>query len=226
MTDVIIEAKNLTKSYTMSKTNTVHALKGVDLKIHRGDFAAIVGPSGCGKSTLLHMLGLLDTPDNGTITIDGQEVHALTETQTTKLRAKKIGFVFQGFNLIPSLTALENVMLAGRYGGLARAERKSRATRLLTDLGLNERLNHRPNELSGGQHQRVALARALMNNPSLILADEPTGELDTTTSLEIIDLLKKLNRDEGRTFVIVTHNHEVAAVCQRTIRLRDGKNAD
>ncbi len=225
MADVIISVKNLTKSYQMSKTNTVHALQGVNLEVQRGDFTAIIGPSGCGKSTLLHVLGLLDAPDSGTLAIDGQEVHQLSETEATKLRAKKIGFVFQGFNLIPSLTALENVALAGKYGGVPRNERKGRATKLLTDLGLGDRINHRPNELSGGQQQRVALARALMNNPSLILADEPTGELDTTTSLEIIELLKKLNREEGRTFVIVTHNSEVAAACQRTIHLRDGRNA-
>lgn len=225
MSQVIIAANNLAKSYRMSQTNTVYALKGVNLAVHRGDFTAIVGPSGCGKSTLLHILGLLDSPDSGTLTIEGQEVHRLSETEATKLRAKKIGFVFQGFNLIPSLTALENVTLAGKYGGVPRSERKARAIKLLTELGLGDRVSHRPNELSGGQQQRVALARALMNNPSLILADEPTGELDTPTSLEIIEILKKLNRQEGRTFVIVTHNTEVAEACQKIVRLRDGRNA-
>ena len=221
----IISAKNLKKSYRMSKTNTIEALRGVDFEVKEGDFTAIVGPSGCGKSTLLHIMGLLDRPDSGTLIIDGLDVSKMKERKATKIRAKKIGFVFQGFNLIPTLTALENIMLAGKYGGMRLGERKERAQELLEMMGLKDRVNHRPNELSGGQSQRVALARALMNNPSIILADEPTGELDSKSSLEIMDMLKKLNREENRTFVIVTHNDEVARTCKKIVRLRDGKNA-
>lgn len=221
----IISGKNLKKSYKMSKTNTITALNGVDIEIREGDFSAIVGPSGCGKSTLLHILGLLDRPDEGMLKIDGIDVSRMKERQAYKLRAKKIGFVFQGFNLIPTLTAIENIMLAGKYGGLKLGERKERALNLLEMVGLRDRANHKPNELSGGQQQRISLARALINNPSLILADEPTGELDSKTSLEIINMLKKLNQEENRTFVIVTHNDEVARTCKKIIRLTDGKNA-
>ncbi|AKM82358.1 TPA: ABC transporter ATP-binding protein [Candidatus Berkelbacteria bacterium] len=220
----IIIGKNLKKCYKMSKTNTVNALNGVDVEIQEGDFTAIVGPSGCGKSTLLHILGLLDRPDSGELSIDEIDVSKMKERQAYKLRAKKIGFVFQGFNLIPTLTALENIMLAGQYGGLKPKARKEKALALLEKMGLKDRANHKPNELSGGQQQRIALARALVNDPSLILADEPTGELDSKTSLEIIEMLKKLNKEENRTFIIVTHNNEVAEACKKTIRLRDGKN--
>jgi len=222
---IIISAKNLKKSYRMSKTNVIQALKGVDFEVKEGDFTAIVGPSGCGKSTLLHIMGLLDRPDSGTLKIDDLDVSKMKEKQAYKIRAKKIGFVFQGFNLIPTLTALENIMLAGKYGGQKLSERKERAQELLGMMGLKERANHKPNELSGGQAQRVALSRALMNNPSIILADEPTGELDSKSSLEIMDMLKKLNREENRTFVIVTHNDEVAQTCKKIVRLRDGRNA-
>jgi len=221
----IISGKNLEKSYRMSKRNIVKALCGVDIEINDGDFTAIVGPSGCGKSTLLHILGLLDRPDEGSLVIDGIDVSKMKEKQAYKLRAKKIGFVFQGFNLIPTLTGLENVMLAGKYGGLKLKERKEKALILFKMMGLSGRENHKPNELSGGQQQRVALARALINDPTLILADEPTGELDSKTSLEIMEMLNKLNREENRTFVIVTHNDEVAHTCKKIIRLRDGKNA-
>ena len=225
MQKTIILGKNLVKSYKMSKDNIVKALCGVNIEIQEGDFSAIVGPSGCGKSTLLHILGLLDRPDEGTLVIDGIDVSKMKEKQAYKIRAKKIGFVFQGFNLIPTLTALENVMLAGKYGGMKLAERKEKALKLMKMMGLDTRGNHKPNELSGGQQQRVALARALINDPSLILADEPTGELDSKTSLEMIDMLKKLNREENRTFVIVTHNDEVAKACKKIIRLKDGQNA-
>lgn len=221
----IIKAEGVKKSYKMSKTNIVGALKGVNLEVKEGDFSAIVGPSGCGKSTLMHMLGLLDRPDSGSIEIDGIDVSKFKDKQAYKLRAKKIGFIFQGFNLIPTLTALENVMLAGKYGGMKKWSRKDRAIELLELVGLKDRINHKPNELSGGQQQRVAIARALMNNPTVILADEPTGELDSKTSLEIIDILKKLNKENDQTFLIVTHNTEVAEACKKIIRLKDGKNA-
>lgn len=224
MAKTVIKATNLTKSYKMAKSNVVNALKGVDLEVQEGDFTAIVGHSGCGKSTLLHILGLLDAPDGGELMIDDVDVRKVKENEAHKIRAKKIGFVFQGFNLIPSLTAVENVMLAGKYGGKPKSERKKRAVELLTKMGLDERMYHRPNELSGGQQQRVALARALMNDPAIILADEPTGELDSNTSLEIIEILKKLNREQNCTFVIVTHNSEVAQACKKIVRLKDGRN--
>lgn len=226
MDHVVIKGQDLKKTYVMSKTNVVHALNGVNIEVGRGEFLAIVGPSGCGKSTLLHMLGLLDAPDSGSLVIDGVDVGTMKENQAHQFRAKKIGFVFQGFNLIPSLTAFENIVLAGKYGGMSSRMRKVRAHKLLEDMGLHERMHHLPNELSGGQQQRVALARALMNDPAIILADEPTGELDSTTALEMMDMLKKLNEAEGRTFVIVTHSTEVANACKRILRLKDGKNEE
>lgn len=224
MKKTIIEARGLTKSYKMSKRNIVRALNGVDLDVKEGDFSAIIGPSGCGKSTLMHILGLLDKPDAGTLKIDDVEAHKIKERRANKIRAKKIGFIFQGFNLIPTLTALENVVLAGKYGGLRPRSRKRRAIELLALVGLDGRMNHKPNELSGGQQQRVAIARALMNNPAVILADEPTGELDSKTSLEIIEMLKRLNKENNQTFLIVTHNMEVAEACKKIIKLKDGKN--
>jgi putative ABC transport system ATP-binding protein len=225
MAKIIVKAKGLTKSYKMSRRNVVHALRGVDLEVQEGDFSAIVGPSGCGKSTLMHILGLLDRPDTGTLEIDGIDMSRLRGKKAYKIRAKKIGFIFQGFNLIPTLTAYENVVLAGKYGGMSRGDRKERAKTLLALLGLADRMDHKPNELSGGQQQRVAIARALMNNPALILADEPTGELDSQTSLEIMNILKKLNREDNKTFLIVTHNLDVANTCKKVIRLKDGVNA-
>lgn len=225
MEKIIARAKGIEKLYKMSKKNIVHALRGVDIEIREGDFSAIIGPSGCGKSTLMHILGLLDRPDKGSLEIEGEDMTKIKEKSAYKIRARKIGFIFQGFNLIPTLTALENVMLAGKCGGLSLSERKNRAKNLLELLGLKDRINHKPNELSGGQQQRVAIARALVNDPALILADEPTGELDSKTSLEIMDILKKLNRKEKKTFLIVTHNLDVAKVCKKIIRLKDGKNA-
>ena len=220
----VVKAKGIKKTYKMSKKNIVQALKGVDIEINEGDFSAIIGPSGCGKSTLMHILGLLDQPEAGTLEIDGEDMTKLPEKKAFKMRAKKIGFIFQGFNLIPTLTALENVVLAGKYGEMTKAKRLSRAKEFLKMLGLDGRMNHKPSELSGGQQQRVAIARALMNDPAIILADEPTGELDTKTSMEIMDILKKLNKEENKTFVIVTHNMEVAESCKKIIKLRDGKN--
>ena len=198
---------------------------GVNIEVREGDFSAIIGPSGCGKSTLMHILGLLDCPDEGTLEIDGVDMTRLKEKKAYRIRAKKIGFIFQGFNLIPTLTALENVLLAGKYGGMHLGDRKERAKELLKLLGLEDRVNHKPNELSGGQQQRVAIARSLINDPSLILADEPTGKLDSKTSLEIMAILKKLNKDGNKTFLIVTHNLDVANDCKKIIRLKDGKNA-
>jgi putative ABC transport system ATP-binding protein len=224
MTTPIISAQHLKKEYRMSKDNIIHALNDVSVDIHTGDFSAIIGPSGCGKSTLMHILGLLDKPDAGSLTIEGQDVMKMNEAEAVKFRANRIGFIFQGFNLLPSLTAIENVMLAGKYGGLSSSRRRTRATELLDRLGLKDRMHHKPNELSGGQQQRVSIARALINNPTIILADEPTGELDSATSLEIITLLKKLNQENHQTFVLVTHNHEVAEQCRQIIKLKDGRN--
>lgn len=225
MNKTIIKATGVKKSYKMSKKNAVNALRGVNIEVKEGDFSAIVGPSGCGKSTLMHILGLLDRADSGKIVIDNIDVSNFKDKEANKIRAEKIGFIFQGFNLIPTLTAIENVMLAGKYGGMKLKERKERAFNLLGLVGLSDRVNHKPNELSGGQQQRVAIARALMNNPAIILADEPTGELDSKTSLEIIEILKKLNCQNNQTFLIVTHNTEVADACKKKIRLKDGKNA-
>lgn len=223
MEKVVARAKGVTKSYKMSKKNIVKALQGVDLEVREGDFSAIIGPSGCGKSTLMHILGLLDRPDEGSIEIEGEDMTKLKEKTAYRMRAKKIGFIFQGFNLIPTLSALENVMLAGKYGGMTVPERKKRAEELIELIGLADRMSHKPNELSGGQQQRVAIARALMNDPALILADEPTGELDSKTSLEIMKILLKLNKDDKKTFLIVTHNMDVANVCKKIIRLKDGR---
>jgi ABC-type lipoprotein export system ATPase subunit len=222
---IIVSAKGLKKSYKMSKTNIITALNGVDIEVKEGDFSAIIGPSGCGKSTLMHILGLLDRPEEGTLIVDGEDMSKLKDKIAYKIRAKKIGFIFQGFNLIPTLTAVENVILAGKYGGMSLKSRKERAFELLKLVGLEDRMNHKPNELSGGQQQRVAIARALMNKPAIILADEPTGELDTNTSLEIMEMLKKLNRENNQTFLIVTHNMDVANECKKIIKLKDGKNA-
>jgi putative ABC transport system ATP-binding protein len=225
MDKIVLKATGLKKSYKMSKKNIIRALNGVNIEVREGDFAAIVGPSGCGKSTLMHILGLLDRPDEGTLEIDGEDFSKLKEKNAYKVRAKKVGFIFQGFNLIPTLTAYENVILAGKYGGMKMNARKARALDLLKMVGLEDRINHRPNELSGGQQQRVAIARALMNDPAIILADEPTGELDTKTSLEIMNMLKDLNKNNKKTFLIVTHNTDVADACKRKIKLVDGKNA-
>jgi len=224
MSKILIQAKNLQKKYKMSKTNIITALNGVDIEVQEGDFSAIVGPSGCGKSTLLHILGLLDKVDEGEYFLDGIDTKKIKDKTAHEIRAKKIGFIFQGFNLIPTLTSLENVMQAGKYGGMSLKQRKDRAIELLEMMGLKERMNHQPNELSGGQQQRVAIARALVNHPAIILADEPTGELDSKTSMEIIDLLKKLNTQENQTFLMVTHNLEVAQACKKIISLKDGKN--
>jgi putative ABC transport system ATP-binding protein len=224
MNEIILKAENLRKVYKMSKDNTVTALDGVNIEVKEGDFTAIVGPSGGGKSSLMHILGLLDRPDEGKLVIDNVDMSNLRDKQAYKMRSKKIGFIFQGFNLIPTLTALENVMLAGKYGGMKKKQGLERAKSLLETVGLKERMNHNPNELSGGQQQRVAIARALMNEPAIILADEPTGELDTKTSLEIMEMLKKLNKDNNQTFLIVTHNPEVAEACKNIIQLKDGKN--
>jgi len=200
----------------------VHALNGIDLTINKGDMVAIMGPSGSGKSTLLNMLGLLDQPTAGQIFVNGQNVTAIKRRELPEIRSKELGFVFQSFNLVTTLTALENVMLPLRYAGIGMGRRKQMAKEALEQVGLGNRLHHTPNELSGGQQQRVAIARSIVNSPSIVFGDELTGELDTKMTKEVMELITKLNKS-GQTFVIVTHNPEVAKYCHRVLKMRDGK---
>jgi putative ABC transport system ATP-binding protein len=217
----VIELKNVSKTFTDRAEPTV-ALEQVSFSIHDGEFVAIIGPSGSGKSTLMNLLGLLDTPSEGTYLLDGQEVSGVPDRKLAAIRRNKIGFVFQSFNLLPRLTVQQNVELPMIYSGQRRKNRHSRALELLKLVGLEERAGYRPNQISGGQTQRVAIARALSNQPSLILADEPTGNLDTRSGDAIIDELRRLNREQGTTIIIVTHNPEIASQTDRTITVRDG----
>lgn len=218
----VIEMDNVSRYYVVGDF-IVKALDQVSLKIEQGEFTAVMGPSGSGKSTLMNLIGCLDSPTSGRILIDGADVHGLSEEDLAYIRNRKIGFVFQQFNLLPKLNAFENVMTPLLYtGDVGVAERRLRAQEALEKVGLKDRMRHRPNELSGGQKQRVAIARALVTNPSLILADEPTGALDTKTGIQIMDLFRELN-DEGHTIVIVTHNDEIGQSCPRLVRIRDGK---
>lgn len=221
MAPPLIKAVDLVKLYTMGE-ETVHALDGVNFEIARGGYCAIVGPSGSGKSTLMNILGGLDTPTSGRIVIDGADIGALDDDGLARFRNQTIGFVFQSFNLLPRMTALENVELPMIYAGIEPKQRHDQAAELLTRVGLGERMTHRPTQLSGGQQQRVAIARALAGRPALLLADEPTGALDTHTGQEILTLFDELNR-EGVTIVLVTHDHDVAAATKRTIEMRDGQ---
>jgi putative ABC transport system ATP-binding protein len=218
----VIELDNVSRYFIVGDF-VVKALDQVSMQIQNGEFTAIMGPSGSGKSTLMNLIGCLDSPTSGRILIDGADVKGLSETDLAYIRNRKIGFVFQQFNLLPKLNALENVITPLLYtGDVGVAERKLRAQMALEKVGLKDRMKHRPNELSGGQKQRVAIARALVTNPSLILADEPTGALDTKTGNQIMDLFNELN-SEGHTIVIVTHNDEIGRSCPRLIRIRDGK---
>lgn len=227
----ILEARNLRKTYRLSKTNGVEALRGVDVAIDEGEMVAIMGPSGCGKSTLMHVLGLLHAPDiddgpTPELSFAGRPVTGLSDTERTRIRATDIGFVFQSFNLVSTLSAVENVGLAAEYAGSSRARARVAAIAALELVGLADRADHRPSELSGGEQQRVAVARALINEPRLVIGDEPTGNLDSARSVEVLRLLRRLNRDHGQTFVIVTHDPEVGDACDRIIRMRDGVVVD
>jgi putative ABC transport system ATP-binding protein len=216
----IIRIEQITKEYLMG-TTTVRALKGVDLLVHRNEYVAIMGPSGSGKSTLMNMIGCLDTPTTGRYELNGRDVALMEDDQLAEIRNKEIGFVFQTFNLLPRSTSLQNVELPLVYAGVMAEERRRRAQEALEAVGLGDRICHKPNELSGGQRQRVAIARALVNNPSILLADEPTGNLDSGTGQEIMAIFEKLH-NRGNTIIVVTHEEEVANHARRVIRLRDG----
>ena len=218
---VVISTKDLRKTYDMGTTK-VHALRGVDVEISVNDYVALMGPSGSGKSTLMNLLGCLDTPSEGDYFLDDINVSTMTDGELAEVRNRKIGFVFQTFNLLPRLSALDNVALPLVYSGWSKADREARAQEVLTEVGLGDRVDHKPNELSGGQRQRVAIARALVNNPSIILADEPTGNLDTKTSIEIMKILENIH-SKGNTVILVTHEPDIAEHAHRIIRLRDGE---
>lgn len=216
----ILSVKGIKKTYVMG-TQLVHALQSITLDIYKNEYVALMGPSGSGKSTLMNLLGCLDSPSEGEYLLNGQNVSKMTDSELAEIRNKEIGFVFQTFNLLPRISALENVALPLIYAGISKSERTKRAEKVLSDVGLGDRMDHKPNELSGGQRQRVAIGRALVNNPSIILADEPTGNLDSKTSFEIMEILSSLHK-AGNTIILVTHEQEIAEYAKRVIKLRDG----
>jgi putative ABC transport system ATP-binding protein len=220
MSTPIIQIKNIKRDFALG-TETVYVLKGIDLQINKGEYVALMGPSGSGKSTLMNLLGCLDTPTSGSYILNGKQVSEMRDDELAAIRNKEIGFVFQTFNLMPRTTALDNVVLPMVYAGFSKSERNARATEVLTQVGLEDRMDHQPNQLSGGQRQRVAVARALVNKPSIILADEPTGNLDSKTSVEIMKLFGEIHAN-GNTVILVTHEEDIAAHAHRVIRLRDG----
>jgi putative ABC transport system ATP-binding protein len=220
MAQPIIQTDNISRKYVMGE-EVVQALKSVTFSISKGEYVAFMGPSGSGKSTLMNIIGALDTPSGGTYILNGKDVSNMDDNELAEIRNKEIGFVFQTFNLLPRSTSLDNVALPLVYSGIKQSERNARALKSLTDVGLGNRAGHKPNELSGGQRQRVAIARALVNNPSILLADEPTGNLDSKTSYEIMDLFDQLHQ-KGNTIIMVTHEDDIALYAHRIIRLRDG----
>jgi putative ABC transport system ATP-binding protein len=217
---LVIKIRNITRDFPLGN-EIVKVLMGIDLDIERGEYVALMGPSGSGKSTLMNLLGCLDTPTSGSYELNGKDVSNMTDDELAEIRNKEIGFVFQTFNLLPRTTALENVALPMVYAGISKSNRKIRAEEVLAEVGLADRMDHKPNQLSGGQRQRVAVGRALVNKPSIILADEPTGNLDSKTSLEIMNLFNEIHK-QGNTVIVVTHEEEVAEHAHRIIRLRDG----
>jgi len=221
MNDLVIQIRDLTRTYIMG-TETVNALRGVNIEIRRNEYVAIMGPSGSGKSTMMNMIGCLDTPSSGEYWLNGQEVSRMPDDALARVRNREIGFVFQTFNLLPRASALQNVELPLVYGGIGARERRKRAEAALQRVGLGDRMDHRPNELSGGQRQRVAIARALVNEPAILLADEPTGNLDSTTSEEIMRVFAELHA-QGQTIVVVTHEPSIAEHAERVVVLRDGR---
>jgi putative ABC transport system ATP-binding protein len=219
----IIRGSRINKRYVMSKDNFVDAVRDASLEIRSGEMVGVMGPSGSGKSTLVHILGCLDSLDSGEVWLDGRRVDSLRRRELAELRRKEVGFIFQTFNLVPSFTALENVMLAAEYAGKSRREAREAARTALTRVGLADRSTHKPTELSGGQQQRVAIARALVNRPKVIFGDEPTGNLDSASSQEIVSMMHDIKRETGTTFVLVTHDPGVAATCDRVFHMLDGR---
>jgi lipoprotein-releasing system ATP-binding protein len=217
--DIIVELKNITKSYKISKEHNLNVLKGINLNIRKGEIVAIVGKSGAGKSTLLHIIGTLDKPDSGEMLFEGENVFNLNSSKLSEFRAKQIGFIFQFHHLLPEFTGLENVLIANMIAGF---KDETKALQMLKEVGIEHRANHKPSEISGGEAQRIAIARALINSPNLILADEPTGNLDTENANAIIDLIFDLRKKFNQTFVIVTHNEDFAQSCDRIVKMADG----
>ncbi len=225
MSDTVVKLTDVVKTYVMGE-NTVYALRGISFEIHQGEFLAIMGPSGSGKSTCMNMIGCLDRPTSGIVEINGKETAKMSEKELAVLRNKTVGFIFQQYHLIPSMTVLENVMLPLKYQRVEKKERIGLAKQALEAVGLLERMNHRPHELSGGQKQRVAIARAMITSPKILLADEPTGALDSKTGLQVMELFRKINNEKGTTVIVVTHDPGIGASMKRCIKILDGQIVD
>jgi len=221
MAEALIKLENVWKTYKLGEV-PLSVLKGVNLEIQTGSFATIMGPSGSGKSTLMYMLGLLDTPSQGKVYLDGQDTSSFSEDKLAEVRGKKIGFIFQQFNLLQNLTAMENVMLPMIFQGVSESQRKERARKLLDSVNLGARLNHKPTEMSGGEQQRIAIARSLVNDPEILIADEPTGNLDSTTGKSVMEILKKLHEEQKKTIIVVTHDPNIAHYSHNIIHIQDG----